>query len=324
MLDSVGIDPREEGLYRALLRAPESTVEELAAATGRSEQDTCATVARLEELGLVSRTADDPPRLVPARPDSAIGALVARQRLELDQVEASARSLVAELELHERHRPDRLLEVVVGREAVGARFRRLLADTTGELLVLDRPPYAADAGSSDEKVRDLLRDGVAVRGIYSPDSLHLAGALDEAYSAADAGEASRVHPQVPMKLAVSDRSTALLPLSMDRLMDSALVVHRCSLVDAVIEMFEQLWDGALPVVGTPDDELDGRLLTLLAAGLKDDTIARQLGISSRTVGRRVAELMDRLGARTRFQAGIYADRRGLLGRGRTPPAERVT
>jgi DNA-binding NarL/FixJ family response regulator len=47
-------------------------------------------------------------------------------------------------------------------------------------------------------------------------------------------------------------------------------------------------------------------------GAKDETIARQLGVSLRTVRRRVAELMDELGASTRFQAGMEAVRRGLL------------
>lgn len=60
------------------------------------------------------------------------------------------------------------------------------------------------------------------------------------------------------------------------------------------------------------DSADQRLLTMLASGLKDDAIARHLDISSRTVGRRVADLMDGLGARTRFQAGVHAQRRSLL------------
>ncbi|MQA60571.1 MAG: transcriptional regulator TrmB, partial [Actinophytocola sp.] len=54
------------------------------------------------------------------------------------------------------------------------------------------------------------------------------------------------------------------------------------------------------------------LLTLLAAGVKDETIARQLMISPRTVTRRVAELLDERGARTRFQAGALAQQRGWL------------
>ena len=60
------------------------------------------------------------------------------------------------------------------------------------------------------------------------------------------------------------------------------------------------------------DEVDAPLLTLLTAGLGDDAIGRQLNVSPRTVRRRVATLMDRLDARTRFQAGIQAKARGLI------------
>jgi DNA-binding CsgD family transcriptional regulator len=242
----------------------------------------------------------------------AIDALVAVRRAELDRVRAEARVMLSELRAQEQHRPENLVEVIVGQEAIAARFAQLLNGTQHQLLVLDRPPYAAEVKESDTMVRGLLQEGVVVRGIYSPDSLDLPGGLDEAYSAADAGETSRVHPQVPMKLAVFDRRAALLPLSVDQLVDSALVVHPCALLDALVEMFTLLWDQAVPVVPGGVDMADARLMTLLAAGFKDDAIARQLTLSSRTVGRRVAELMDRLGARTRFQAGVHAQRRLLL------------
>ena len=57
---------------------------------------------------------------------------------------------------------------------------------------------------------------------------------------------------------------------------------------------------------------DRTILALLAAGAPDATIARQTGVSQRTVERRVRALMDQLGAGTRFQAGVQAARRGLL------------
>ena len=60
------------------------------------------------------------------------------------------------------------------------------------------------------------------------------------------------------------------------------------------------------------DRRDTAILTLLAAGASDATIARQSGISQRTVERRVRALMDQLGAGTRFQAGVQAARRGWL------------
>ncbi|MCW2892937.1 MAG: hypothetical protein JWO75_2426 [Actinomycetia bacterium] len=61
----------------------------------------------------------------------------------------------------------------------------------------------------------------------------------------------------------------------------------------------------------PDEEMRG-LLTLLAVGLTDAAIARNLGWSVRTTQRRIQRLMQVLGASTRFQASLAAARRGWL------------
>lgn len=87
-------------------------------------------------------------------------------------------------------------------------------------------------------------DSEQVRGIYSPDSLQLPDAVEEAYSAADAGEKSRVHPSVPMKLAISDRSSTLLPLALDQMVDSALVVRGSALLDTLINILLAVGPGA--------------------------------------------------------------------------------
>ena len=55
--------------------------------------------------------------------------------------------------------------------------------------------------------------------------------------------------------------------------------------------------------------------TMLASGLKDEAIARYLGVSLRTVRRRVATLMEDLGAHTRFQLGSAGRARADLLRG---------
>jgi DNA-binding CsgD family transcriptional regulator len=55
------------------------------------------------------------------------------------------------------------------------------------------------------------------------------------------------------------------------------------------------------------------LLRLLGQGLTDASAARQLGVSLRTVRRMMAELMARLDARSRFEAGIRAAERGWVG-----------
>ena len=182
--------------------------------------------------------------MLPARPDVAIAALVARRRSELDQAEAVGRELARQREAKEQLRPDRLLEVVVGRVSIARRFARLLDATRTELPVLDMPPYASDPAESEQGIRTLLTRDVAVHGIYAPESFNEPGGVDEAYRAAEAGQRTRLHPQVPMKLAIFDQTTAMLPLSGDRLVASALAVHGRSLVEALAGFLTAVGAGA--------------------------------------------------------------------------------
>lgn len=312
MLEPLGISQPDEDVYRALLGMPNATMVEL---SRHLDRDVRRSVATLERLGLVSRLAGRPARLVAARPDVAVDVLVARRREELGRVQLEARQLMAEMNTDEQHRSDRIVEVIVGRQAIATRFEQLLQGTERELLVFDRPPYVSDPSRTEDSVRTLLRRRAVVRGIYAPESLERPGALAEAHDLARAGERSRVHPSVPMKLAIADRSLALLPMAACDADDSALGIHPSALLDALVQLFELLWQSAIPIVAATPPDLapsDERLLTLLAAGVKDDAIARQLAISTRTVSRRVAELMDALQARTRFQAGIQAARRSWV------------
>jgi sugar-specific transcriptional regulator TrmB len=311
VLEALGITEFAESAYRALLAEPGRTPAELATALGRSTKATRRALAELEDLALVTRAPGRPVRLLAARPDTAIDLLVARRQSELTTLQANARALAAEMS--GPRQPDELLEIIVGQRAVGHRYRALVHSCERELLVIDRPPYATPIEPSEEEVTTRLGDDVVVRGLYAPESLEPQGALEAVKRAIEKGELSRIHPKLPMKLAIADRSVALLPLVLEDMVESALVVRKCALLDALVVLFELLWEQSSPVVPAPvAAQPDLGLLTLLAAGAKDETIARQLGISPRTVTRRVAELLDQLGARTRFHAGVLAARNGWL------------
>lgn len=96
----------------------------------------------------------------------------------------------------------------------------------------------------------------------------------------------------------------------------SLLIRTSALLDALYMFFEMVWDRATPLLldgsrpgagpeadGTADD-----LTPLLAAGLTDEAIARQLGISRRTLQRRIQALMDTLNVRSRYQAGYVSGR----------------
>jgi sugar-specific transcriptional regulator TrmB/DNA-binding CsgD family transcriptional regulator len=318
MLEALGVSEFDAQVYEALLGHPHLAAIELAETLGRGVGVVRAAVARLEELGFVTRLPGSPTRLAATRPELAVGALVARRKEELTYAVQTAQQLSARYPKELRARPDELVEIVVGRAAVAARFVQLTQGVEADLLVLDRPPYAQNVAATNTSETDVLSTGVKVRGIYAPEAFEMPGAYEQAMAAVHAGEDARVHGDVPLKLAIADHSEALLPLAGDGVVDSALVIRAPTVVTALVRLFELLWAQAWPLpvwdrYAPPDpaQELDQELLALLATGIKDEAIARQLGISVRTLGRRIGRLLEALGVRTRFQAGLQANRLGL-------------
>ncbi|MFW6692779.1 LuxR C-terminal-related transcriptional regulator [Streptomyces sp. MAR4 CNX-425] len=339
MFEPFGVLASDEALYRLLLRHPPLDAAQLAAAAGRPVAGIAPAVDRLTELGLLTLLPGAPVRLVATRPDAAVDQLAARWQDRVAGARTAAAALLAELPVDRRHRPEDQVEILFGRGSVAARFDRLQRSVERELLVLDRPPYAQEPAEPNRAELEILARGVRVRGLYAPEALAVPGAYDVFEAVVAAGEEARVHTDVPLKLAVADASTAILPFSREahEMVDSAFVIHEGALLEALVRLFELLWTTAVPVPvprraagagETSEAEADGaadataaaesdaeaeaerQLLTLLAAGLKDEAVARRLGVSSRTLNRRVSALMRRLGARTRFQAGLQAARDG--------------
>ncbi|MEZ5193477.1 MAG: LuxR C-terminal-related transcriptional regulator [Nocardioides sp.] len=124
----------------------------------------------------------------------------------------------------------------------------------------------------------------------------------------------RVAPEIPTRLAIIGPQAVLHD---HHGVGSAqrLLVRQPSLVSALRVLFEQLWERATPVTDVRvRRRRDARRLLVdhLAAGEKDEQIARALGVSLRTVRRRIAAMMTELGVDSRFQAGVEAARQGWL------------
>jgi len=124
----------------------------------------------------------------------------------------------------------------------------------------------------------------------------------------------RTVPALPMQLVVIDRSVALLPVSPVDSRAGAIEVRNPGVLTAICALFEQVWHGATPLHeparrdGHGLSRQETEILRLLAAGLTDEAIARKLDLSVRTVRRAIAGLHERLGAASRFQAGVNAVR----------------
>ena len=317
MLEPLGLSESEEAAYLALLGGGIASARDLAKELGVTRAQGEQVLARLRELGFVTHGPGQSARPTPVRPDVAVGALVARRSSEFLEVHRFAQELAADFPEASRTQPEDLVEVVVGGRAVATRFAQLGRQIEKEMLVLDRPPYAQEPAEENEAETEALQRDVSVRGIYAPEAFEVPGAYEQAVRAVEAGEQARVHADVPMKLVVIDEAVAMLPMTSSGGVDSALVVHAPMVVTALVQLFELLWRQASPLPdwgdppGAVEEGPDLALLALLATGMKDEAIARELGISARTLGRRMAQLLEDLGVRTRFQAGVQAGRRGL-------------
>jgi DNA-binding CsgD family transcriptional regulator len=152
---------------------------------------------------------------------------------------------------------------------------------------------------------------------YTSEVLDLENALEVLEARERGGERFRFVSSVPFSALVVDETAAVVDTTLFEENGSGSVLVRSRpMVRALGALADLFWDLGSPLPRTAGartaEARDRTILALLAAGAPDATIARQTGVSQRTVERRVRALMDQLGAGTRFQAGVQAARRGLI------------
>lgn len=320
-LEPLGLSVFEEQVYLRLLDHGLASARLIARELEGCPDQVAAALDALTELGLVHREDFAGRRFRVIPPDVALSELIGQRRRALNRLQVEADRL-CEAAARRGSASTQVVEHVVGAAAVLAVVTQMQRAARDEVLMVDAPPYFVGGSQPNESEFVALAAGVSYRVIYHRDAL----ASDEARAAmrqyVDAGEQARVHAQVWPKLLVADRSMALVPESAtDPDPQRRLLIRSSSLLDLIVVHFEQMWQRATPVesfgraAGESEPEISDRdreMLGLMAAGLKDRAIARSLGITERTVGRRINELMRRLDTETRFGAGVRAVQRGWI------------
>ncbi|PUB29815.1 regulatory LuxR family protein [Promicromonospora sp. AC04] len=321
----------------------------VAEGVGLSTDELRAALSALERDRLVVRVPDAPGRPTGERwtalpPRSVLTTLLAQRRLEIAVWELHVDDLErAYQESTGQAGGTALVDVVVGVQQVGALYWHLMETATQEVLHLARPPYLQPTPELLGQVnRPAMSPAVELRSVYESATFTDPVSLDTALGGRSTGAGLRLSPQVPLKLVIVDQRIAMLPAAGDDAGGASLVVHAPAIVGALAELFERVWDAAMPQsmwdfhgggagVRPEADEasdrgswsppprlqLEGRtrsILDLMAGGLTDEAIARTLDVSRRTVQAEVTALAEKLGARTRFQIGLFAAEQGLLSR----------
>ncbi|MDP5312397.1 helix-turn-helix domain-containing protein [Streptomyces poriferorum] len=334
MLQALGLSPAEEAVYTAMLVRPSASAGELALQAGIAEAESDRILRDLAARGLVVAVNpgggnDGPPptcyRLTP--PSVALAPLLAEQRNALHLAETAFSKLTEQYRTTAAHTAGGVVEVVVGVEQVAHRFLQLQRGAQRELLVfLVGEPIAVPREDTDTSESSALERGVDFRVVA--DKEYLAGheVVQDVREAVAAGLVLRLADSLPLKMVVSDRERAMVPLDMTESggEPSAIVVHPSGLLTALVHLFEREWAQGRPMfttgAGAHDEPASDQqpaaeeleVLALLLAGFSDRRAASELGLSIRTVERRVRRLMDLSGVESRLQLGWHAARVGWL------------
>ncbi|MCW3819544.1 TrmB family transcriptional regulator [Micromonospora sp. DR5-3] len=328
MLDVIGLNPGEEELYRALVQLTTARVDELVERLRRPRAEVVAQLDALRGKGLVLPTGPEPDApLRPLAPDVPLGEALLRRQEALEAARAAVTQLTEEYRAGmRRHDADHLVEVITGARVLRERLRDAQNGARVEVLWFCRANPLAMPGQDNVEEFDALARGVRYRAIYEREMLLEPGGLEDVERGVHAGEQARVLDRLPVRLAIVDARTAICPLVPERESGepSAAVIGRSQLLDALLALFESYWRIATPLrSGAPPADapaVDGyrpdadevRLLSLFVAGVPDKSIASQLGVSRRTVQRRLADLMTVAGVDTRPGLAYQAARRGWL------------
>ncbi|HEX6684671.1 MAG TPA: helix-turn-helix transcriptional regulator [Candidatus Limnocylindrales bacterium] len=283
MFEALGIDRSDEQIYLHLVRQGPTSIAALAAATGQGRRAARAAVARLRSRGLAQLSPPPHEQVIAIPIEIGVDHLIRQRRHDLEMVRQTANRLAAEMRTR---------------------------SPQGEIVVLSGQTNAAAAiGNAQHELRVLARSADWAPAPPRPRGITYRLVCDTSAPWVKGGAQIRLAHGVPANLALADRTTALMQLE-----TSVLMVRPGRLLDALGALFEAIWSGATPVTSESPalDEQDRSVLSLLVAGLTDDAVGARLGMSRRTVARKVHRLMSETGAHSRLQLGWWARERNWL------------
>ncbi|MFF3012787.1 LuxR C-terminal-related transcriptional regulator [Streptomyces sp. NPDC057939] len=326
-LDCLGMTRLAESLYQLMLLHPEWDVPKLAEELGATPDAVETGRAELTGLGLVWPSHENPDRVVAVQPKLGLGSLISqreaallKEQHELQRARTSMMSLIREHEATLGTREGGRIEYLRSLDSTRNRIAELSKDVQTEILALiPKAGLSPESMEASQKLDgEVLARGVSLRTMYLDSVRNHPSTQQYAVWLTDLGGEIRTVPTLPMRIIVIDRRTAILPIDPKDSRAGALLVREASVIDALVTLFERLWESGLPL-GT-SGQRDGQgltaqereLLRILASGLTDEAAGKRLGLSLRSVRRIMADLMTRLEARSRFEAGVRAVEYGWL------------
>lgn len=323
MLSILGLSPSAEAVYTALVGESHSRPGELTASTGLTESEIAKALDELTELSLVRPSRESAESMRAVSFPVALTILLRSQEAELARQVTdltSNRAAVAEATAT----PDLVhdgTERLIGIDAVETRLEILAQEAEHECLAV--LPGGAQSQASLDASRPLddeaLKRGIALLNLYEATMRHDEPTRSYAEWLIGRGAQVRTATVPPPRMLIFDRKVAVIPIDPGNSRAGALITREPGIVATLAATFEQAWSCAVPYDVDQSlhrnhdlTEAQYKLLSLLAQGMTDEAAAKRLGLGLRTVRRQMSAVMERLGAQSRFEAGVKAARHGWL------------
>ncbi len=324
MLETLGLTAAAAAAYQAMLDHPGHGIDELAPICALTPSQFHDCLEELAQLMLVRASSEHPGQMRAVTPEIGLADMLARQEADLAARQAqlaASRAAVTRLVADRADSRATHGERLLGMDAIQNRLDLLGRSATTEVLGVhpgagQRPE---DLAAGRQGNATTIARGVTIKSLYQDATRNDPHTTAYAQWLLSLGSEVRTAPVIPQRLVIVDRAQALVPIDPADTRKGALHVTEPGLVRALGELFDQAWATAVPLGATRTDDpatglsdTERELLRLLGTGLTDDTAGQRLGISSRTVNRQMASIMERLGASSRFEAGIKAAQKGWL------------
>lgn len=328
----LGLEEHDESVYRHDVIRPGCSVREVSRATGLSEGVIDSSRGRLIAVGLLRLEPSGEVRAIPNGPAALserlqiqLEAEHARKRSDLVQIESELTRMINEQMLASREAGSLQVDRIPSLDAAKVRVTELICNAQVEVVRLDPGVRKHMEGRADPASLAEIkasRRGVSIRAICSPAHVSDPFLRRSVDGQVDADIRIRVMSTPDIAMLIVDRRVAVLADHRRVGGRDALLVRDGLLVHTLHNIFETWWvqatDLGFFLVGSdaqPAGEVSGEervMLHLLGHGYKDETVAKTLGISVRTVRRKISDVLRRMPASSRFQAGVLAARRGWL------------
>jgi DNA-binding CsgD family transcriptional regulator/DNA-binding Lrp family transcriptional regulator len=324
-LETLGLDPAQSSLYTAVLRLHRATLAELAEAMNGPEDAVGDQLKALVKLGVVDERSG---KFHARHPAAALGRLIAdrldrlaEESRRIDSALSSIRGLIHDYDAGRDYQSGPFpVELVSGADV-------LYESVVG--MAVQSPPLALRIAIPDERtmadfvgkfadpwIEAQRRGLMRVRTVVPVSTLSLPGVREQLTRLSEHGGQVRTLDRVPSWFMTVGAAAAGLPAQWGGgLPDHAYNFYlvRAPVVAGVLgSLFEELWSRSFPMPWGRRGDSMLQVLRLAGQGMCDDSIARQLGVSVRTVRARFADAMAELGTQSRFHAGVEAARRGWL------------